>query len=141
MIGLVRKQGGLYTLELANFVPPKSVFDVLSKLSSFSFENLLQSCNFASVIYSTSLWHSRLGHHSFQRLAILQTLVPDVINCSNNKSFDCPICLIAKQKWLPFQSSVHVLILVLIWFMLTFGDLIPPLHWMVLNTSLLLWIL
>ena len=108
MIGLGRKQGGLYTLELANFVPPKSVFDVLSKLSSFSFENLLQSCNFASVIYSTSLWHSRLGHPSFQRLAILQTLVLDVINCNNSKSFDCPIFPIAKQKRLPFQSSVHV---------------------------------
>ena len=108
MIGLGRKQGGLYTLELANFVPPKSVFDVLSKLSSFSFENLLQSCNFASVIDSTSLWHSRLGHPSFQRLAILQTLVLDVINCNNSKSFDGPICPIAKQKWLPFQSSVHV---------------------------------
>ena len=114
MIGFSRKQGGFYTLELAEFVLPKSVSDVLSKLFSFSFENLVQSCNSASVIDSTSLWHSRLGHHSFQRLAILQTLVPDVINCSNNKSFDCPICLIAKQKWLPFQSSVHVLILVLI---------------------------
>ena len=76
--------------------------------SSLSFENSVQSCNSAFVIDSTSLWHSRLGHPSFQRLAILQNLVPDVINCSNNKSFDCPICPISKQKRLPFQSSVHV---------------------------------
>ena len=108
MIGLGRKQGGLYTLELADIVLPKSVSAVLSKLSSSNFINSVSSCNSASVIDSTSLWHSRLGHPSFQRLAILQNLVPDVINCSNNKSFDCPIRPIAKQKRLPFQSSVHV---------------------------------
>ena len=108
MIGLGRKQGGLYTLELADIVLPKSVSAVLSKLSSSNFINSVSSCNSASVIDSTSLWHSRLGHPSFQRLAILQNLVPDVINCNNNKSFDCSICPIAKQKRLPFQFSVHV---------------------------------
>ena len=108
MIGLGRKQGGLYTLELADNVLPKSVSAVLSKLSSFSFINSINSCNSAYVIDSTGLWHSRLGQPSFQRLAILQNLVPDVINCSNNKSFDCPIRPIAKQKRLPFQSFVHV---------------------------------
>ena len=108
MIGLGKKQGGLYTLELANIVLPKSISDMLSKLFSFSFVNSVNSNNLTSVIDSTSLWHSRLGHPSFQRLAILQSLIPDVINCSSNKSFDCVICPIAKQKRLPFQSSVHV---------------------------------
>ena len=108
MIGLGRKQGGLYTLELADIVLPMSVFYMLSKLSSFSFVNSINSCNSASIIDSTSLWHSKLGYPSFQRLANLQSLVPDVINCGNNKSFDCPICPIAKQKRLPFQSSIHV---------------------------------
>ena len=108
MIGLGKKQGGLYTLELANIVLPKSISDMLSELSSFSFVNLVNSCNLTSVIDSTSLLHSRLGYPSFQRLAILQYLVPDVINCSSNKSFDYAICPIAKQKRLPFQSSVHV---------------------------------
>ena len=103
-----RKQGGLYTLELVDIVLPESVSDMLSKLSSFSFVNSVNSCNSASIIDSTSLWHSKLGHPSFQRLAILHSLVPDVINCSNNKSFDCPICPIAKKKRLPFQSSIHV---------------------------------
>ena len=103
-----RKQGGLYTLELADIVLPKSVFYMLSKLSSFNFVNLVNSCNSASVIDSTSLGHSKFGYPSFQRLANLQSLVLDVINCGNNKSFDCPICPIAKQKRLPFQSSVHV---------------------------------
>lgn len=55
MIGLGRKQGGLYTLELADIVLPKSVFDMLSKLSSFSFVNSINSCNSAFVIDSTSL--------------------------------------------------------------------------------------
>ena len=108
MIGLGRKQGGLYTLDLASIVLPKSVSDMLSKLSSFSFVNSVNSCNSTSIIDSTSLWRSRLGHPSFQRLAILQSLVLDVINCSSNKSFDCLICPISKQKRLPFQSSVHV---------------------------------
>ena len=70
MIGLGRKQGGLYTLELADIVLPKSVSVVLSKLSSSNFINSVSSCNSTSVIDSTSLWHSRLGHPSFQRLAI-----------------------------------------------------------------------
>ena len=108
MIGLGRKQGGLYTLELADIVLPKSVSTVLSKLSFSNFINSVSSCNSASIIDSTRLWHSRLGHPSFQRLAILQNLVFDVINCNNNKSFDCSICPIVKQKRLPFQSSVHV---------------------------------
>ena len=59
MIGLGRKQGGLYTLDLASIVLPKSVSDMLSKLSSFSFVNSVNSCNSTSIIDSTSLWHSR----------------------------------------------------------------------------------
>ena len=95
-------------MELASIVLPKSVSDMMSKLSSFNFVNLVNSCNSTSVIDSTSLWHNRLGHPSFQRLAILQFLVLKVINCSSNKSFDCPICPIAKQKRLAFQTSIHV---------------------------------
>ena len=53
MIGLGRKQGGLYTLELADIVLPKSVSAVLSKLSSSSFINSVSSCNSTSVIYSS----------------------------------------------------------------------------------------
>lgn len=63
-------------MELADFVLPKFVSDVLSKLSSFSFVNSVQSCHYASIIDSTSLWHSTLGHRhpSFQRLAIYKLL-------------------------------------------------------------------
>ena len=64
MIGFGRKQGGLYTLELIDIVLPKFVSNVLSKLSSFSFVNSVNSCNSTSIIDSTSLWCSRLGHPS-----------------------------------------------------------------------------
>ena len=47
-----------------------------------------------------------LGHPSPQRLALSQSLVPDVITCNINKSFDCYVCPLAKQKRLPFQSSI-----------------------------------
>ena len=68
---LGKKQGDLYTLQLANTILPKLVFDMLSMLSSLSFVNLVTSCNSTSVIDDTSLRHSRLGHHSFQRLVLL----------------------------------------------------------------------
>ena len=102
MNGLGKKQGGLYTLQLAKTILPKFVSDMLSMLSSLSFVNSFTSCNSTSVIDDTSLRHSRLGHPSFQRLVLLQSLVPEIINCSNNRSFVCPICPIAKQKRLSF---------------------------------------
>ena len=108
MIGLSRKQGGLYTLELADIVLPKSVSDMLSKLSSFNFVNLVNSCNLTFVIDSTSLWHSRLGHPSIQRMSLLQTIVHGIVSCNNNKTFDCTVCPFAKQKTLPFDCSAHI---------------------------------
>ena len=52
------------------------------------------------------MWHCRLGHPSLQRLVLLQSLVPNVITCNINKSFDCTICPLAKQKRLSFPSSI-----------------------------------
>ena len=99
---LGKKQGGLYTLQLANTILPKFFFDMLSMLSSLSFVNSVTSCNSTSIIDDTSLRHSRLGHPSFERLVLLQSLLLEVINCRNNKYFDCLICPIAKQKRLSF---------------------------------------
>ncbi|XP_075640232.1 uncharacterized protein LOC142611974 [Castanea sativa] len=59
MIGLGKKQGGLYTLQFASTSLPRSVSDVLSKLSSLSFVNSVASCNTNSVLNNTSLLHSR----------------------------------------------------------------------------------
>ena len=104
MIGLGKKQGGLYTLQSfsADSLPPFISY-VLSKLSKFS-SFCLNSC--ISAIDKNSLWHCRLGHPSPQRLALLQSLVPDIITCNNNKSFYCFVCPLAKQKMLSFPTSI-----------------------------------
>ena len=104
MIRLGKKQGGLYTLQSNSSVSlPTSVFVALSKLSRFS-SFYFNSC--ISEVDKTSLWHCRLGHLSPQRLALLQSLVPNVISCNINKGFDCSVCPLAKQKMLSFHSSV-----------------------------------
>ena len=86
----------------ADSLPP-FISDVLSKLSKFS-SFCLNSC--ISAVDKTSLWHCRLGHPSPQRLALLQSLVPDIITCNNNKSFYCFVCPLAKQKMLSFPTSI-----------------------------------
>ena len=104
MIGLGKKQGGLYTLQSQSVASLlASVFDVLAKLSRFS-SFCFNSCT--SDVDKTSLWHCRLGHSSPQRLVLLQSLVPTVITCNINKTFDCSVCPLAKQKRLPFLASI-----------------------------------
>ena len=105
MIGLGKKQGGLYTLQRSQSTAslPESVSTVLAKLSKIS-SFCFNSCT--SNIDNTSLWHCRLGHPSPQRLVLLHSLVLDVINCNINKTFDCSICPLAKQKRLPFPASI-----------------------------------
>ena len=106
MIGLGRNQGGLYTLQSS--LPdslPSCISDALSKLSS-SFPSViaLNSCNVPSVD-TTSLWHCRLGYPFAKRLDLLQSAIPTIISC-NNKTFDCSICPLAKQRRLSFLTSV-----------------------------------
>ena len=94
-------------MQLADSVLPRPISDMLSKFSSLGFLNSATSCNSNLVMNDNSLWHSRLGHPSFQRLVLLQSVVPEINTCNNNKSFDCTICPFAKQKRLPFPSSAH----------------------------------
>ena len=107
MIGWGKKQGGLYTLQVVDLVLPQPVSDMLSKFSSLGFVNSDTSYSSNLVIDDTSLWHSRLGHPSFQRLVLLQSVAPIINTCNNNKSFDCTICPLVKQKRLPFPSFAH----------------------------------
>ena len=51
---------------------------MLSKFSSLSFVNSATSCNSNLVMDDTSLLHNRLGHPSFQRLVLLQSVVPEI---------------------------------------------------------------
>ena len=101
-----RNQGGLYTLQSS--LPdslPSCISDALSKLSSsFPSVTALNSCNVPSVD-TTSLWHCRLGYPFAKRLDLLQFAIPTIISC-NNKTFDCSICPLAKQRRLSFPTSI-----------------------------------
>ena len=80
MIGLGKKQGGLYILQTSTQIAlPKSVSDVLSKLSSHVFVNNVHSCTFVSSNDDFRLWHCRLGHPSSQRLALMKSIVPVIL--------------------------------------------------------------
>ena len=70
--------------------------------------NSIASCNTYSVLNNTSLWHSRLGHPSIQRMSLLQSIVPGIVPCNNNKTFDCIVSPLGKQKRLPFDCSTRI---------------------------------
>ena len=107
MIRLGKKQGGLYILQTSTQISlPKSVSDVLSKLSSHVSVNNVHSCISISSNDVFSLWHYRLGHPSSQRLALMKSIVPNYNSCSDNKVFECNVCHLAKQKRLPFTHSI-----------------------------------
>ena len=109
MIGLGKKQGGLYTLQCTPQVTlPDSVFEALSKLSSYFHGKSINSCNLNSSDSDFRLWNYRLGHPSSQRLTLLNTIVPEIKSCNNNKPFDCHICPLTKQKKLPFPHSTSI---------------------------------
>ena len=63
-------------------------------------------CNFAilcSIMSRTDVWHSRLGHPSSVKLQILH----NELHIPSSLSFlssHCKICLLAKQKHLPFVA-------------------------------------
>ena len=104
-----KKQGGLYTLQGSSQVAlPKSISEVLSKLSSHFPVKSVNSCNSTSTVDTFSLWHCRSGHPSSQRLALLKNIVLEIESCNANKVFDCTICPLAKQKKLPFHHSISV---------------------------------
>ena len=108
MIGLGKKQGGLYTLQTSSQIAlPKFVSDVLSKLSSHVFVNNVHSCTFVSSTDIFRIWHYRLGHPSSQRLALMKSIVPNYNSCNNNKVFECNVCPLAKRKRLPFPHSIN----------------------------------
>ena len=103
MIGLGKRHGGLYTLQcIDSFTLPSSVLEVLSRLPYFLCNKSVNICNLDSChAVATSnnvvrLGHYRLGHPSSQRLALLKYIVLDLTSCSNNNSFDCYVCPLAK---------------------------------------------
>ncbi|XP_024003977.1 uncharacterized protein LOC112081475 [Eutrema salsugineum] len=87
MIGRGHLIHNLYILQLHN--PPSSAF--------FS----------RSVMLDNSLWHQRLGHPSYERLAQLSNVLP-LSKSSKSSESHCQICPLAKQKRLPFESNNHM---------------------------------
>ena len=109
MIGLGKKQEGLYTLQCTSQVTLlASISKVLSMLSSCFHGKSVNSCNLDSCDSVCRLWHYRLGHSSSQRLTLLNNIVFDIKSCKNTKPFDCHICPLAKQHRLPFTHSSSI---------------------------------
>lgn len=100
MIGLANQVDSLY-----KYIPPPSVghrnfTSSFNKACNFSFQSI---CNSSTSIPVTALWHFRLGHLSHQRMTKMFQLYPYIVS---NKKVVCDICNFAKQKHLPFPSSL-----------------------------------
>ena len=54
------------------------------------------------AIFSTNLWHSRLGHVSPSHLSFIAN---NFLNFSVQSNNACPICSLTKQSRLPFGTS------------------------------------
>ena len=93
LIGIGRRQGGLYVLD--NLRPPHVAASGVD-LSSFSLNSS------SSSFY---LWHSRLGHVSASRLKFLASK-GHLGDLSTHDISDCSGCKLAKFSALPFARSV-----------------------------------
>jgi len=92
MISLGKQRDGLYYL--VAIATKKSMVQPTPPLHR-------PACNL--TISSTDLWHKRLGHISPHRLSFI---AQQFLNFSVQSSHVCPICPLAKQSRLPFNSSV-----------------------------------
>ncbi|CAL0299836.1 unnamed protein product [Lupinus luteus] len=54
--------------------------------------------------YDSNIWHNRLGHLSHEKMTIMQKHYP-VVKCNKIDS-PCHVCHLAKQKRLPYNSSM-----------------------------------
>ncbi|KAG7582883.1 Retrotransposon Copia-like N-terminal [Arabidopsis suecica] len=86
-IGKGNQIGGLYIL------------DTTSVLSSPTVSS--PSC---SVVVDSALWHSRLGHPSYEKVDVLHNVL-GLHQRNKDESVHCSICQKAKQKRLPFPSK------------------------------------
>ena len=87
-MGLGRECNGLYLLEKSYSTP-----------------------TFVSAIVSVNktqphVWHSRLGHLSNDKLALLNNNHVPLFNPF--EKFHCDVCPLVKQKRLPFNKSTHI---------------------------------
>lgn len=114
MIGTVDANDGLYKLVMP------SAFDMITTRTT----NDVAMTFFCNKV-PMDLWHFHLGHASHDRLHVMKQSYPIIFN---DKSFVCDTCHRAKHIMLPFPNSMPFILL--IWYMLIFGDHVPILPWM-----------
>jgi len=95
MIGLGEQFEGLYRLNLDFFAS--------SLNKTLSINNIV--VNNLTIIPSSALWHFRLGHVSYKRLAHMPQVYPSL---SFDSNATCDICHFSRQKQLPFPLSSSV---------------------------------
>lgn len=93
MIGQARRFDGLYYLISPGMCTPHVASLTQASASCFS------------AISSSTLWHFRLGHPSYERLRLLGDSFP-FISCTQDHN--CDTCHLAKQKKLSFSHSESV---------------------------------
>ena len=94
MIGKSRRVQDLYVLDLHNLAACPTPLPV-------------NQVSFPINTVSAKIWHNRLGHLSFSRLAILQSQLSCIVSkCNNDEpSYICPL---AKHRRLSFPSNNHM---------------------------------
>ena len=127
MIGVGTLHRNLYLLQTS--VSCKSILAVSSILGYVlsSFVN-----NVVDVLVTTKSYiqHLRLSHVSDAKLQTLSDCLPDVSTVHSNK--DCALCPLQKRKDYLFLLSIICLVMLLILFIVMFGDQLPNVLMMVL---------
>jgi len=100
IIGLASQQDGLYKFHSSNLASINSISSTIN-VPCTSVSSV--TCNLSHSIPVKALWHFRLGHLSHQRMNKMSYLYSSIIN--DNKA-TCDICQFAKQRHIPFTSSL-----------------------------------
>lgn len=93
-----KQHSALYLLDLS----PSSHHVAAITTSDSSLHNFLYSLS--SIKQSNNdfhVWHCRLGHPAFSKMSFLSSVLPNFSHSQDNTAV-CTICLLAKQKRLPF---------------------------------------
>ena len=99
MIGVADELHGLYAIKIS--APDRSALSS-TPLPSTTSSTVCHSYTHFSI---SELWHSRLGHPSFDKVHVIKKLDPTV-ECLNIHT-SCDVCHYAKMKKLSFPSSTN----------------------------------
>ena len=91
---------GLYLLQDSSLSQATASLTNFFSKQNFKTSTAVCSSSISSNLFS--LWHSRLGHLSNVKVQSLSHVLPFLKHCCNKS---CTICLLAKQKRLPFSFN------------------------------------